>query len=413
MRCTRIRLLAPMVMALALLTACGAPSAVARTTVASPTATTAPTMTPYPTKPPPPPTATPIALTSYPTAAQAWGAAAARTVGTGNFQVGGITPDGQNLLGYQLSGDTQNYNVGLLNIATQQFTQIDASPTIGAVNVKPNTTPGCCITNGRYFAGANGVTEGSSGTADWYYDSQTRSLHAINSPESFELGFGGGMLIYNDRGHGLYGINLATGAITSFANLSQYTNFVSFSWPYLAYQGFSSSQNYAIHLHNLLTGADSVVPNLGNIQDITWGGGALYGDTFFYTLSQYANGTGVGNGPTSAILYELDHAMTAGATATTLATLPGGAGLLPEGTNARVVLFGLSDYSCNPACNDAFAWDRAQRRAVLITNVTNNGGGVGPAYNNSATTLSGTILLVTDSNNKRVTIYDTASLPGA
>lgn len=355
------------------------------TTSATATTIATTTITPHP-KPSPPPTATPISLNHLPLL-PASDAVASFALGT--FIPGGITPDGKRLLGYRHLANNANYDVGWLDIASQQFTAFDESPVNGPA--KQNTTPTCCFTDGRYYAGFNGVTMGSSATNGWYYDTQTGQLHRIQSNEIFFHGIHTGMLYVTDANAGLTGlqvINLATGAESAVAGMSAAVNMYAFNWPYVLY----SDGSQQLHVHDLQTNADVTNSAFGTDQAI--GFVAFNGDTLY--LTQSANGSGY--------LFEIDHVMTPTSTARLITTLPSD----NEGVTAandRLIVLTVTDFSCQAtnsgaSCQYSLAFDLTRQQLEQLS-----------TSKHSVTYLDGTFLTVVDVVANTVTVFNTATLP--
>ncbi len=383
--------------------ACGA--AGSRGVAAAPTPPlTAATATPFiPMKPPPPPTTTPVAVNSYPLAAQLWSSAIVARVVLGKFVVEGITPDGQNLTGYAISADGQNYLVGMLNSATRQFIQFEATPT---QSFKQLTPPICCVTDGRYFAGFNGVSEGASGNIPWDYDNQTHKMQMIQSHEVLSNYYlGPGELIFNfpEKG-GFVMLNLATGATTLIPNIPSQVQVMGFSWPYLAYR---QPADTTVTLANLQSGQRVTQSKLG-ITDYTQGGSDLIGDSLIFAL--FANFTGSQNLPTNEAMYEADHLQVADAQPTKIVDMISPTAQFVD-ANARVVVTTLTDNSCggtplSKACTYVFAWDRLRQQQVLLTAPQVSG-----AQQPEAVLLIGNYLMIDDPVTSVETIYDTSKIP--
>jgi hypothetical protein len=361
-------------------------TAVATTTTASQSPTSHP-------KPTPLPTATPINFAGLPGPTQVWGPTAALASFTLNgFIVGGITPDGTRLLGYRLAADKQNYDVGYLDIATQQFTTFDESPVRGPTT-KLNNPPTCCISDGRFYVGGNGVTVGASTTAGFYYDTQTGQLHTINAAEAFPFGVHAGVIygvgLTNGK-QGLQTLNMVTGVAGSVTALSSAMNYYAFSWPDLVYATSTNGSNQILHVYDLQTGADAAQAPLGDVS-MSFIGAALDGDTLFVALS--ASG-----------LLEIDHSLMPTNVGAPLTSIPGNVEYLP-GANARLVVITTQDFSCTTGqtgatCTYILAWDRVDRKLMLLS----------PSKQGSSF-LNGTFLAVMDAVANSVTIYNTATLP--
>jgi hypothetical protein len=300
---------------------------------AGPTATTSASFTPHP-KPSPPPTSTPVSLNGLPIIPAS---VAVASFSLGDFQVGGITPDGQRLLGYRLSSDGKNYDVGWLDVTTHAFTAFDESPVNGTY--KGNTPPTCCITDGRYYVGGNGIIEGASGTAPFYYDSQTDKLHLVTAPSLtfFPYGIHNGVVYARksmSADTSLFAVDLATGTETVIPGTSTAFNFYSFSWPYLLY----TDSNQVYHVHDIQNNTDATQSQLGNAS--TTFGGVLNGDTLFTLLGNSSN-----NG-TSGLL-ESPHVMMPTNTPSPLTSVPGEGDI--AAANDRLVALSIVDFSCPTA----------------------------------------------------------------
>jgi hypothetical protein len=354
------------------------------------TSSTSPSPTPGG-KPTPLPTETPVNLTGLPTPAQLWGPTAAlASFNLNGFTVGGITPDGSRLLGYRLAADGKNYDVGYLDIATQQFTAFDESPVNGPT--KPNTPPSCCLSDGRFYVGYNGITGGATGGPPFYYDTQTGQLHQVNTTEAFVFGAHAGILygrgLINGQ-PGLQMLNMVTGTVSSIAALSNTMNFYAFNWPYLVYAAYPNNTEI-LHVYDLQTGADAAQVPLGDVSQ-TFIGAALDGDTLFVAM-------------TTSGLLEIDHSLMPTNVSSPLTTIPGDLEYL-NGANARLVLITTADDGCTTGSSSApcvynLAWDRVDRTLVQLT-----------PSKGASSYLNGTFLAVVDTIAKNVTIYNTATLP--
>ncbi len=342
--------------------ACGA--AVSHSAAAAPTPTmTVATATPFtPMKPTPPPTPTPIAVNNYPLAPQLWSSAIIARVALGKFVVEGITPDGQFLTGYTISADGQNYLVGLLQSTSRQFTQFEATPT---QVLKQQTAPICCVTDGRYFAGLNGVSEGAFGNVPWYYDNQTHKMQVIQSREILSnLYMRSGELIFNfPENGGFVKLNLTTGTTTLIPNIPSQIQVMGFSWPYLAYR---QNGDTTITLVNLQSGQSVTQAKLG-ITDYTLGGSDLVGDSLIYELISGFSGSQ--KLPTNEAIYEANHLQGADVQPTKVVDMLSPAGQFVD-ANVRVVVTSITDNSCSPiplshACTYFFGWDLLRQQQVL------------------------------------------------
>lgn len=351
-----------------------------------------------PVKPTPLPTATPISLGGLPSPQEVWGAGAApATVPVGNLHVAGITADGQRILGYQPSADGKNYDVGWFNVASRTFTTIDQSAVIGPT--KSNNPPDCCVTDGRFVVGANGVAEGASTNIPWFYDTQTGQLHFINSNEFDVIGINNGIVYHmglsaSQQQGALYALHLLTGVDTLVPGTAPIFNVGNFAWPAFTYTSSSDGGNtYAVHVHNLQTNADVALTQLGNVGP-TFAFAPLVGDTLFFMQPSGANG----------MLEELDHVFTPGSAPLPLTSLAGSNSGV-AGANARVVLIGDSDTSCQSGgvpCNYSLAWDRVLHKLVLLS----------PSANTNVW-LNGNYFAVEDHTTNQVTLYDSSTFPGS
>lgn len=387
------------ILLVALLAACAGTAGTTPSGVVTATVTTRPTATATT----PPPTATVAPIASYPTAAQAWGPnGVLATIPYGALHVGGVTPDGQRLLGYEIAADQQSFLVGWLTSATRQFTTIDTTPT--SVNYQPLAAPQCCLTDGRFIVGAN-VT--ATGTATWSYDSHTQTLRPLANMPPPWLAVANGNLYsstYQNNQAGVAALNLATGATAFYGGLGQITEVIGFAWPYLAYQ-VNGTTTDTIHLHNLATGADVVPAAFSALSPIAFGGGALDGDTFFYAILSYPAGV-QGAPPTGATLYEMDHAFQTGAAPIALTTMPVAPTLVLA--NQRLVVIAASPASCSGDCTLGLAWDRTRRDLVTLATT------LPPLYSpeqQSDLAVVGALLLVRDPEAGTVTIFNTATFP--
>lgn len=357
---------------------------------AGPTATTS-AFTPHP-KPSPPATSTPVTFNGLPVI-PASAAVAAFNLGT--FQVGGITPGGQRLLGYRLSSDKQNYDVGWLDVTTHAFTAFDESPVNGTY--KGNTPPACCLTDGRYYVGSNGITEGASGTAPFYYDTQTGKLHLVTDPSLtfFSYGIHDGV-VYARKSLSadtrLFAVNLATGTETAVPGTSGAFNFYSFSWPYLLY----TDSNQVYHVHDIQNNTDATETPLGNAN--TTFGGLLSGDTLYTLL-----GTGGNNNQTSSLL-EIPHVMTPTNVPSPLTSIPGEGDI--KAANDRLVVLSITDFACPTAggsgnpCHYSLAYDLLKHQLEQLATAPQ-----------TTTVMNGTFLAVIDQTAETVTVFNTATLP--
>ncbi len=354
------------------------------------------TVTAAPTTKNPQPTPTSTSATPhYPAPAQVWGAqAVAASLNAGKFTVEGMTPDGRRLLGYTISADGKNYEIGWLDVATHHVTTFRQEPTFGNKSI---TEPFCCVTDGRYYAGHDGLAEGSgpAGSAMWFYDSITGQLHMTDTTGLPTVGpndLSDGMLFYTVLGASgatLEMLNLATGITTEIVLPPDYLQYDAISWPYLIYPTGSS-----IHARDMQTGAD-VTLSVPSDLDST-----LFGDSLFYVTSN--NGT--------STLWELDHVMNAASRPFQVTTLAGPVG--EPLANERVVLFILSDVLCvgTAPCFYVEAWDRVLKTPVLFDQQ--------PLFSqdglrneqNQAVQLAGSFLAYIDGHNQ-VTIYDIAMFP--
>ena len=340
-----------------------------------------------PTKPTPLPTGVPGTLSGLLTASQVWGTTGA-TVNTGSLTVGGITPDGQHILGYQPSADGKNYDIGWLSVATGRFTTFDQSP-INGTN-KPSNPPNCCTTDGRFIMGANGTSEGASTNAPWYYDTQTGQLHPINSNEFFVVGMHDGVAYHTGltsslHSGTLYGLNLLTGQDTPIVGNGAIVNVLDFAWPDFLYTTQNADQiNTTLHAHDLQTGAEATLAPLGNVDSA-----AIVGDTVFAIL--------LGN--TGNHLNEWDHVFTAGSVPKTAITLLGQYNVV-SGANARVALVRQSCVAGTSICEYGTAWDRTLGKLVLLSPSTN-----------VDMTLVGDYFILIDHTAHTVTLYNSATFP--
>jgi hypothetical protein len=349
-----------------------------------------------PTKPTPLPTATPISLNGLPSPQQTWGTGAVQaTVNIGTLHVAGITADGQHILGYQLSADGKNYDVGWLTIATHVFTTFDQSPVLGTH--KMNNPPNCCVTDGRFVVGGNGISEGASTNIPWYYDTQTGQLHSINSNEFAAFGINNGVVYHMGLSAAqqqgvLYALHLLTGVDTPVPGTASIFNTGTFAWPNFTYTSSSDGGNtYALHIHNLQTNVDIALTSLGNVEP-TLTSVALLNDALFFVQS---------TGPTNS-LEEWDQIFTVGSSFHAVTSFVGN-NSDATGANGRVVLIADSDATCQTVtapCNYSLAWDRTLQKLVLLS----------PSHTTD-TWLNGAYFLVVDHATNQATIFDATTFP--
>lgn len=242
--------------------------------------------------------------------------------------------------------------------------------------------------------GSNGVTDGSSATAVFYYDTQTGQLHRVNAIEAHPFGVHAGVIydfLLIDGKLGLQALNMITGATSSIAALDNTVNDYAFNWPYLVYAAYPNNMEI-LHVYDLQTGADAAQTTLGDVST-SFNGAALDGDTLFVALA------------TSGLL-EIDHSLMPTNIGAPLTSIPGAPAYL-NGANVRLVTMTTHDSSCTvgqgqtgATCTYSLAWDRVDRKLMLLTPSK-----LGSSY------LTGTFLAVVDSIADTVTIYNTARLP--
>ena len=313
----------------------------------------------------------------------------------------GLTPDGGCLVGVALPADHQNYDTGLLEIATQQFTKFAQIPSTSGSNNAPLRVI-CCWTDGRYYVGD--YTGPCDCQALWSYDSQTRKMTNLTTDERvvpsdgqptisngyLALEMGEGNPIHPIPGIEIY--SLATHAII-LSKPSSWT--LSFQWPYLVYATITvnssgNDEETGIHALDLQTNMDVAL----NTFLAKPGEVALSGDTVFLF-----DGTQ---------LYELDHLMASGSQLVSLGGLVTGfdATIQMMSANARVILWKVTKMSTIGSY--LLVWDRLEGHFVLLG--SNTAIDTAPFFQ---AVLSGNYLLVTSANggNLQATIYNTATLP--
>jgi hypothetical protein len=358
-------------------------------------------ISPAPTLPPAPvPSKAVDALT-------AWGPTAATTISTRIdathiMEVGGITPDGRDLLGYSITltanGQVDQHTpaeAGFMDITTRKFTSIGLTDSV-------LYSHNCCTADGHYLLMAQdtapGATCGLCHLTYWSYDMNAGQKYEVARGTDFQMVesafLSNGMLVLG-TGDGVKVANLATHALTSISQIPASAQVASVSWPYVLYRTQDAVPQ--THLFNLSTNRDAVIAQLdpGYVAPSSV---LLAGDAIYVVVEQPSlletptslPGTATASFP--GALYELDGVTNPAATLRAVATYKDQ--LVVSNANARLVLF---------SGPDGPVWDRAEQRFVRLGTflalsgsylVTNTSGAAG-----------------TGSVPASVDIYDTATLP--
>ncbi len=371
----------------------------------APTATTAKTPIASQTFAPSPTLPSAPALAPVVDAQTAWGAHAAATFSTRLdathvFEVGGITPDGKDVLGYRITlpGSGQiapgaPAEAGFVNISTRQFTPIGL--TDWALY-----SYGCCVADGHFLLMVQDVTPQATCSlcdlAYWSYDINTGQKYLIAKGTDFQtvedtfLSHG---LFVMWTGEGFKVADLATHAITAVPSMPASARPSAFSWPYLLYTvTMGNNVPSQTRVRDLSTGRDIALPQVDG-DSVSDGTVLMLGDTLFVEESQPAlPSTPTGStGPST--LYQLDAFMNSDATLKAVATYKDTFGM--SSANARLII--VSSHQ------NSLVWDRAERRFVSLGSPYELAGNylIG---NTSGTAGNGSVPAT-------VSIYNTATLP--
>lgn len=320
------------------------------------------TLSPAPTLPPAP------ALAPVVDARAAWGAHAAATFNTRLdathvFEVGGITPDGLDVLGYRITLPASGQiapaapaEAGFVNISTRQFTSIGLTDWA-------DFSYGCCMADGHYLLMVQDVTPQATCSvcdlAYWSYDMDTDQKYLIAKGTDFQTiedtFFSHGLLVMW-TGEGVKVADLATHAMTAVPGIPASARPSAFSWPYLLYMvTMGDNVSSQTRVRNLSTGQDLALPQVDG-DNVSDGTVLMLGDTLFVVESQPAlPGTPTGStGPTT--LYQLDAFTNPDATLKAVATYSDTFSM--SSANARLIL--ISSHQ------NSLAWDRAEGRFVSL-----------------------------------------------
>ena len=330
------------------------------------------------------------------------------------FVGGALSPDGHTLLGYRAplppSGTPATGNLptgtaeeGLYEIATHQFTPI------GIAN-QAAFPPMAIALDGRYAIVEDYDQPQATGAVlhlrVWAYDLVTHQMQVTRGSTYQGLlgvAYGHGLVVMTTT-VGIEVQDLAAQRTTQLAQTATNAKVVGFTWPYVLYgQVNTDSTQSAFHVRDLVSRQDVVLPQLPPSVRTA----AFVGDTLFYIeLAPYGdNATLTPDQPTST-LYQLDHALTAGAQPKALGT--SSADLYLRGANDRLVIF------------PDRAWDRAERRFVTLGEGVQRSAPGGVTYReyDEPVALAGQYIavlqlatLLGDTAVQRVTVYDTAHLP--
>jgi hypothetical protein len=361
----------------------------------TPVASQAISPSPAPTLPPAPAPAKAV------DARTAWGPNAATTISTRidathMMEVGGVTPDGRNLLGYSItlrSSGQVDQNIpaeaGFMDITTRKFTPIGLTEFVFY-------THHCCTADGHYLLMAQdtapGTTCGLCHLDYWIYDMNTGQKYRVARGTDFQMVesafLSNGMLVLG-TGEGVKVANLATRALTSISRIPASAQVAAVSWPYVLYR--SQDTVPQTHLFDLSTNHDVVIAQI-DASYVAPGSVLLSGNTLYLVAEQPSLPGTPPDASTPGTLYELVGFTNPAATLQAVATYKDQ--LVASTANARLVFF---------AGLDSLAWDRAEQRFVLMGTsfalsgnylVTNTDGAAG----NGSVPAS-------------VNIYDTATLP--
>ena len=372
----------------------------------APTATTgrtpivSQTPAPAPTLPPAP------ALAPVVDAPTAWGTQARTTFSTRLdathiFEVGGITPDGRDVLGYRITlpasgqvAPNASAEAGFVNISTRRFTSIGLTDWA-------DYSYGCCIADGHYLLMVQDVTPQATCSlcdlAYWSYDMNTGQKYRIANGTDFQTvqgAFLGHGLLVMWTGEGVKVADLATHAMSTVPGIPASARLATFSWPFLLYTVTTANDANTpsqTRVRDLNTGRDFALPQVDG-DNVADGSVFITGDTLFLVSAQAPLPGTPASAPTPTILYELDGFTNPDSILKAAATSNDNLAL--GYANARLVVFiGLS----------GIAWDRAEHRFVRL----------GSPY-----ILSGNYLITNTSGTagngavpETVSIYNTASLP--
>lgn len=353
------------------------------------------TIAPTPTLPPAP------APSNAVDARSAWGPNAATTISTRIdathiMEVGGVTPNGRDLLGYSITltaNGQVDQNIpaeaGFMDIATRKFTSIGLTDSAFYAHH-------CCTADGHYLLMAQdtapGTTCGLCHLDYWTYDMNTGQKYRVARGTDFQMvesAYLSKDFLVLGTGDGVKLANLATHALTSIPRIPTSAQVADVSWPYVLYR--SQDTVPQTHLFDLSTNRDVVIAQL-DARYVAPGSVLLAGDTLYLVAEQPSlPGTPPG-ASTPGTLYELDALTNPASTLRAVATYKDQ--LVVSNANARLVSFvGL----------DGLVWDRAEQRfARLGTSfalsgnylVTNTDGAAG----------IGSVPATVD-------LYDTATLP--
>lgn len=330
----------------------------------------------------------------------AWGPNAATTIptridATHIMEVGGVTPDGRDLLGYSITltaGGQVEQNIpaqaGFMDITTRKFTSIGITDsTYYSFN--------CCIADGHYLLmeqdTAPGTTCGQCHKDYWTYDMNTGQKYRVARGRDFQMvesAYLTNSFLVLGTGDGVKVANLATHTLTSISQIPASAQVAAVSWPYVLYRNQDATQ---AHLFDLSTNRDMMIAQLDASYVVT-GSVLMVGDTLYLVAEQpVLPGTPPG-ASTAGTLYELDALTNPASTLRAVTTYKDQ--LVVSNANARLVFFGGLD---------SLAWDRTEQRFVRM----------GTSF-----TLSGNYLVTnTDgaagngSVPASVDLYDTATLP--
>lgn len=360
-----------------------------------------PTVTPSP-SPTTVPTATATPAPALPTVSQSWGANAAQATvmmqldATHRFVATNITPDGAELLGSEIA--PTGTQIGMLVVATKAFIPFTPPATVKFAQ------PHCCIADSRFALITDTVVSGATCAACNVrysaFDLDTRTVHPVAIGSSFG-GITGAWLDHHllvlqtgTAGIQIFDLTAAQLVPTPLIALSPGdpppVQAIAFQWPDLIYNAAKANATPALRVRDLsaqtdmpLTALNATLPaSVTNLSVV------FTNDTLFCAYAQR-----------DAIqIVEFDHVTTGGTTVMPLTTYPDSHGTLVA-ANDRLIVF---------AGQYPFAWDRAERHWVVLSDAATAGTA-------ASVMLAGHFLAVIEMMNtttaQQVTIYDTNALP--